>query len=106
MVATNSAESSKPGSTPAANSFPIDCSVSIPYTIKMTLGGIRMPRLPAAATVPVARPMSYLYLFISGTVTVAIVAAVAFVEPDMAEKPAQAPTVAMASPPGRLPMRM
>ena len=71
--------------------------------MKMTLGGIKIPRLPAAATVPVANPMSYPYRFISGMVTVAMVAAVALVEPEMAENPAQAPTVAMANPPGRLP---
>lgn len=96
-------ERSIPGKIPAAKSLPMDCSVSIPYTIKITLGGIRIPRLPAAATVPVARLISYLYRFISGRVTVAIVAAVAFVEPDMAEKPAHAATVAIASPPRRCP---
>ena len=73
--------------------------------INTTLGGMRIPRLPAAATVPVARPMSYPYFFISGRVTVAMVAAVALVDPDMAEKPAQAPTVAMARPPLREPIR-
>jgi len=35
-----------------------------------------------------------------------MVAAVAFVEPQMAAKPAQAPTVAMASPPGQCPINL
>jgi hypothetical protein len=67
--------------------------------MKITLGGMRIPRLPPAATTPVASSSRYLNLFISGRATVAMVAAVAFVEPQMAEKHAQAPTVAMASPP-------
>ena len=88
-----------PGSIPAMNSLPMDCSVSIPYTINTVLGGIRIPRLPPAATVPVARPISYPYFFISGSVTVAMVAAVALVEPEMAENPAHVPMVAIARPP-------
>ena len=35
-----------------------------------------------------------------------MVAAVALVDPQMAENPAQAPTVAMASPPGQWPMNL
>ena len=58
-----------------------------------------MPRLPPAATVPVASASLYPSRFISGRVTEAMVAAVAFVEPQMEAKPAQAPTVAMARPP-------
>ncbi len=38
-----------PGITPAAKSRPIDCSVAIPYTINITLGGIREPREEPAA---------------------------------------------------------
>jgi hypothetical protein len=45
-----------------------------------------------------------LYRLISGSVTVAIVAAVALVDPDIAENPAQAPMVAIARPPLKLPI--
>jgi len=44
-----------PGTIPAIKSSPMDCSVRIPYTIRTVLGGIRIPSVPAAATVPVAR---------------------------------------------------
>ena len=44
-----------PGRIPAANNCPIDCSVSIPYTMKMVLGGMRMPIAPAEAMEPVER---------------------------------------------------
>ncbi|OQC74179.1 MAG: hypothetical protein BWX45_00059 [Deltaproteobacteria bacterium ADurb.Bin002] len=74
--------------------------------MKMVLGGIRIPRLPPAATTPVASAGSYWYFFISGSATEAMVAAVALVEPQTAEKPAQAPMVAMASPPGRWPKNL
>src|SRR3989339_365784 len=98
MAIMNREANKIPGRIPAMNNFPMDCSVRMPYTIKMVDGGINIPRLPAAATVPAARPMSYLYRFISGMVTVAMVAAVALVEPDMVANPAQAATVAMARP--------
>jgi len=52
---------------------------------------------------PVARAGSYLYSFISGRATVPMVAAVARLEPLTAAKPAQAPTVAIASPPRSCP---
>jgi len=71
--------------------------------MKMVLGGIITPRVPAAATQPVARESSYPYLFISGMATLPMAAAVAFVEPHMAAKPAQAAIVAMARPPRRWP---
>ena len=58
-----------------------------------------MPKLPPAATTPVASSSRYLNRVISGKATEAMVAAVALVEPHMAEKLAQAPTVAMARPP-------
>ena len=74
--------------------------------MKIVLGGMRIPRLPPAATTPVARAGSYRYFFISGRATEAIVAAVALVEPQMAEKPAQAPIVAMARPPGQVTQKL
>ena len=62
-----------------------------------------MPSVPPAAMQPVARASSYLNRFISGRATRPIVAAVAMEEPDTAEKQAQAPMLAIASPPGRAP---
>ena len=43
----------RPGTRPARKSFPIDCSVMMPKTISVTLGGMRMPRVPTMATTPV-----------------------------------------------------
>ena len=37
---------------PAMNSLPIEVLVSEPYTIMLTLGGIRMPKVPPAASEP------------------------------------------------------
>ena len=65
-----------------------------------------MPRLPAAATHPVARASSYLYRFISGSATFPIAAAVALVEPHMAAKRAHAVILAIARPHGNLPKRL
>ena len=64
-----------------------------------------MPRVPPAAMQPVARESAYLKRFISGSATIPMVAAVAREEPDIAAKPAQAPMVAMLSPPGRKPIQ-
>ena len=94
-----------PGRKPAMNSSPMDCSAMIPYRIMMVLGGMRMPSVPPAASTPVARPESYLYFFISGRATTPMVTAQATDDPQMAAKPPQAATVAMASPPLTLPMR-
>ena len=66
------------------------------------LGGISASSVPPLATTPVASPLSYLCLSISGMATRAMVAAAAMLDPDAAPKPAQAQLVATASPPGRL----
>ena len=68
-----------------------------------TLGGMRMPMVPPAATAPVASLSSYLYLRISGSAICAMVAAVARLEPQIAANAPQAPIVASASPPRRWP---
>jgi hypothetical protein len=44
-----------PGMTPAMKSFPTEVWVAIPYTIMVTLGGIRIPRVPPPTIRPVAR---------------------------------------------------
>ena len=88
-----------PGRMPARKSSPMDCSVRIPYTMKITLGGIRMPRLPRGNHAGGQLGLVVVPLHL-GQVAAAMVAAVALVEPQMAEKAAQALTVAMASPPG------
>ncbi len=71
--------------------------------MKMVLGGIMTPKVPAAAMLPQARPGSYPCRRISGMATLPMAAAVALVEPQMAEKPAVATTVAKANPPRRRP---
>ena len=38
--------------TPATKSWPIEVLVSEPQTSRLTLGGIRMPRVPPAAREP------------------------------------------------------
>ena len=66
-------------------------------------GGIKIPMVPPAATVPAARLSLYLYLRIDGMATLAMVAEVAMELPDMAAKPPQAATVAIARPPRKWP---
>ncbi len=77
----------------------MDCSVDSPMTIRTTLGGITTPSVDPQATDPVLSFGLYRYFFISGRATVDMVAAVAALDPHMAEKAAQASTVAMAMPP-------
>ena len=67
------------------------------------LGGISASSVPPLAHTPVASPLSYLFLSISGTASRAITAAAATLDPDAAPKPAQAQLVATASPPGSAP---
>ena len=55
MIAMNNAAMSSPGISPAMKSCPIDCSVSMPMIISVTLGGMMQPRLPTVATIPVER---------------------------------------------------
>jgi hypothetical protein len=52
MKVMNAAVSRRPGMMPAMNSLPIELLVSEPYTIMFTLGGIRMPSVPPAASEP------------------------------------------------------
>src|SRR5512139_461123 len=89
-----------PGRIPEISNLPIDCSVSIPYTTNPMLGGMRKPRVPPAATLPVESRGSYLNRSISGRATVPMAAAVATEDPDTAAKAPHAPIVATASPPG------
>ena len=67
------------------------------------LGGISASSVPPLAHTPVASPLSYLCLSISGTASRAITAAAAMLDPDAAPNPAQAQLVATASPPGSPP---
>src|SRR5262245_31705983 len=67
------------------------------------LGGISASRVPPLAQTPVASPLSYFCLSISGTARRAITAAAATLEPEAAPKPAQAQLGATASPPGSAP---
>src|SRR5688572_30672644 len=64
------------------------------------LGGINASSVPPEAHTPVARPLSYLRLSISGIARRAITAAAAMLEPEAAPKAALAQLVATARPPG------
>ena len=68
-------------------------------------GGIRKPSVPPAATDPVARESLYLYFRMAGSATRPIVTAEASEDPDRAANPAQAVTVAEASPPRMWPIQ-
>ena len=71
--------------------------------MKIRLGGMRMPRVPDAASAPVARRASYLKRRISGMTIVPIVATVAILDPVTAPNPPQASTDEIAMPPGTRP---
>jgi hypothetical protein len=102
----NKAVSMIPGTMPEMRSFPTDCDVSMPKITRAMLGGISIPKVPPAAIQPVARALSYLYLLISGKATLENIAAGASELPQAAAKLAQAPTVAIARPPGRCPTHL
>ncbi|MBA7587561.1 hypothetical protein ES708_29592 [subsurface metagenome] len=69
----------------------------------MMLGGIKMPIVPPAATLPVANLGLYSNFLISGKDTDPIVAAVAVLEPLIAANIALPATVAMAKLPRKRP---
>jgi hypothetical protein len=73
--------------------------------MRMIDGGMRMPRVPPAAIEAEASSSLYLKERISGMATLAMVAAVARLEPEMALKPPHATMVAMARPPRRWPRK-
>ena len=70
------------------------------------LGGIIEPSCPPQEIAPRDNRSAYLCFRISGKATATIVAAVATGLPQTAAKPAQAPMVAIASPPGRCPIHL
>ena len=63
-------------------------------------GGIRMPRVPPAASVPRNSGSLYLCLSISPIATTPIVAAVATLDPDTEPNSAQEPMLECIRPPG------
>ena len=69
------------------------------------LGGIRIPSVPPDTIEAEANPSENPRRFIDGMATSAIVATVAMLDPQTAEKPPQAATVDMASPPLRWPRK-
>ena len=71
---------SRPGSTPAANSLPMLVLVMMPYSTSTMRGGIRMPSVPPAATRR-CRGLRVAVTRICGIATLAMVAAVARLEP-------------------------
>ena len=68
--------------------------------MKAMLGGMRGPRVPPAASEPVASFPSYLRCSSSGRATVPMAAAVATLEPDTAENRPQAAMLEWSRPPG------
>src|SRR5680860_1518032 len=84
-----------PGIIPAMNNALIDCSVATPYRTKITLGGISIARVPAAATLAVERESAYLNLRISGRAILPMVAQVAGLEPQTAPNRPPATTKVM-----------
>lgn len=65
-----------------------------------------MPSVPTEATIPVESFLEYPYRSISGTATLAKVAAVAGEDPQIDLNAVAPATVAMASPPGIWPMNL
>jgi hypothetical protein len=55
MVHIKSKEMITPGMVAAKNNLPMDCSVMMPYIIRVTLGGMRLPRVPPTAMIPEER---------------------------------------------------
>jgi len=70
-----------------------------------TLGGMRIPKVPPAAREPKTNLALYPRFFCSGTATVAMVAAVATLEPLIDANNAQARMFECKRPPGSLPTR-
>src|SRR5690606_33244764 len=68
--------------------------------IRLIDGGIKMPSVPPAAILPRNSDSLYPCFLISGIATVPTVAAVATLEPDVAENSALAPMLACIRPPG------
>ncbi len=62
----NSDARSRPGTTPAIKSLPMDCSAITPQMISSTLGGSSIPRDALPAMQPSATPLSYFARAISG----------------------------------------
>src|SRR3546814_7047076 len=79
----------------------MDCCVNHPYITISTLGGMREPRVPDAATTAVANFGSYPARSISGTAMRPMAANVAMLDPDAAANPALAKFDATARPPGK-----
>ena len=52
IITINTSASRKPGMNPARNSRPMDSPTVSPYSTSRMLGGIRMPKVPPAASDP------------------------------------------------------
>src|SRR5690625_2867862 len=94
-----------PGTMPAASVAATDSRASTAYSTRKVDGGIMTPSVPATATIPVAREAGYPADLIWPTASRDTVAAVPIDDPETAEKPAHAMTVATPSPPGALPTK-
>ena len=92
-----------PATSPPAKSFPMDWPVIMPITIRVMLGGIRIPRVPAEPIDPKMMDSLYLRCRIGGIATSPVVTVDAEQLPVMAESAAANPQVPTASPPRRRP---
>jgi hypothetical protein len=53
IIRINNKAMNNPGTVEATNNLPIDVSVIMPYIIRRTLGGIKLPRVLPTAMTPV-----------------------------------------------------
>ena len=89
-----------PGMNPPAKRAPMDSFASVPYRIRMMLGGIRMDKAPEKATMAPDIPWSYCLRSISGSDRRPTVAVPAVLAPQTAPKMAPKTVLVIPSPPG------
>src|SRR5699024_3230627 len=92
-----------PGTIPAASISATETCARIAYRTKNVHGGIIEPSVPATAPTAVAMDAGFPAARLSETESRAMVAAAPTDEPETAEKPAEAATGAIPSPPGNRP---
>ena len=96
---------SNPGPYPPKNNVPTELSVVAAYITIGMLGGIIIPRQPAAHIKPYVKLLLYPALSIEGATITPIAATVANAEPDIAEKKVHVTIVAIAKPPVKCPTK-
>jgi len=99
MYRIYSPERSSPGNMAPANNFPTEISAIGPYMTSMMLGGMRMPRVPPAATAPAESDLSYPLATIGAMAMIPIVVTEAAMTPVQAANTVATTITVMASPP-------